>query len=68
MVAMIMSTINLFMTMTIMTIMVTIMMMKIIQIIAMTYIMTTFKMVDDQEDVGYKDEYDEDYGQGHEPL
>ena len=42
--------------------------MMMTKILAMTYIMSKFTMVDDQQDDGYEDYDAEDYDQDHDPF
>ena len=42
--------------------------MMMTKILAITYIMSKFTMVDDQQDDGYEDNDAEDYDQDHDPL
>ena len=43
-------------------------MMMMTNILAITYIMSKFTMVDDQQDDGYEDYDAEDFDQDHDPL
>ena len=63
-----MNIIILVMTMTIIILIVMRIMMMMTKILAITYIMSKFTMVDDQQDDGYEDYDAEDFDQDHDPL